>query len=136
MATRAIAADGEVVVNNETFVSSALAFPVRCFLPAINAGSGGTASVADEIRFQSTGNSIEICTNDGRRVGIVEPRTSAVVVAKTGLAQSADDVWAFDVLPQTPAAKVTGDPTNLASVTAGVDALAAVLINAGLMKAE
>lgn len=97
--SRALAADGEQITNTENFVSSALTFPVKAFLPAVNAGATTTVAVGDRIEVQSTGSSIELVTIDGRRVGIVPPRRAAVVVARTGEAQSEDDDWTFTLLP-------------------------------------
>jgi hypothetical protein len=133
MAVRALAADGEQVTNTETRVSSALAFSVRAFLPAINAGAGATVAVDNAIRFETTAaGTIEILTSDGRRVGTVPSRTQALVVARTGAAQSEADGWNFVLQPQTPSAF-----TAVTTPTAGeVTAIRDCLVNNGLMKAE
>lgn len=107
MAVRALAADGELVLNTETRVSSALAFGVKCFLPKINDGTSGSVAVDAEIRFETTaGAPIEIVTLGGRRVGIVPSRSQAVVVARTGTVQAEVDDWNFELQPQTPVAFV------------------------------
>jgi hypothetical protein len=134
MATRALAADNEAVANTETYVSSALAFPVRTYLPEVNAGSGATVALDYEIRFETTaGGNILILTFDGDIVGLVPSRSQAVVVARTGAAQSERDRWNFQPLPQTPAAFTAVTSTYDATE---ITALRTCLINAGLMKAE
>lgn len=136
MATRAIAASGEVIANTETYVSSALAFPVQVTLPAINAGAGATVAVDFETRIETTGaGSVEVLTADGRRAGIVPGRSQAILVAKTGEAQSETDEWNFRLLPQTPAAVVTV-ASDLATAITLVNALRVMAIDNGLMKAE
>ena len=92
MAVRALAANNEVVVNNETYVTSNLALQARVYLPKINDGTGATVAVGKEIRFDSLGTgSIEIVTLGGSRVGLVPSRTSACVVARSGQVQGERD---------------------------------------------
>jgi hypothetical protein len=151
MATRAIAATGEVVVNTETYVSSALGVNVQVTLPVINAGAGATVAVDAEIRFETTGaGSIEILTNDGRRVGIVPGYSQAIVVAQAGTVQVVDDTWAFFRSFNSPGAFVIDAPAGGTGATGGaydtaghrdsmiacVNAMKAILIDNGLMKAE
>lgn len=136
MATRAIAATGEVVVNTETYVSSALAVDVQVALPAVNAGAGATVAVDAEIRFETTGaGKIEILTDKGRRVGVVPPRSQAVVVARTGTAQSEDSDWNFRLLHQTPCAHVVAGSDATTTQTLA-NALRVMAIDLGFMKAE
>lgn len=111
--TRALAATGEQITNTENYVSSALAFPVQAYLPAVNAGASGTVAVGDTIEVESTaGGSIELLTIDGRRVGVVPPRRAAKVVARTGEAQSETDDWTFELLPS-----MNGSEMRVADVT-------------------
>ncbi len=89
MAVRTIAGNNETIASNETYVSSNLSQHVRVYLPKINDGTGGTIAVGKEIRVESLGTaSIEIVTLNGMRVGIVQPRSKAVVVAVAGQQQS------------------------------------------------
>lgn len=99
-ATRALAATGEQITNSETYVSSALAFPVQAYLPAVNAGAAATVPVGRRIEVQSTaGGTIELLTEKGKRVGVVPARSIAFVVARSGAAQSEDSSWHFDLVP-------------------------------------
>lgn len=151
MATRAIAASGEKIVNTETYVSSALSLPVQVFLPKINDGSSGSVAVDTEIRIETTaGGSVELLTLDGRRVGMVDGRTQAVVVAQSGTAQGEADRWHLRIAPQTPVAfgaqLATTAATNSSpygfsqaqadGLIARVNAMLTCLIDNGLMKAE
>ncbi len=138
MSVRAIAADKEQIVSTDTYVSSALAFSVQAFLPSINAGAGGTVSVDDEIRVETTaGGSVELLTVEGRRVGIVGPRSQAVVVARTGIAQAESQDWNFVSIPQTPKAVATAaGGTYTATEQTLLNAIRTCLIDNGLMKAE
>ena len=138
MAVRALAGDGEKILNTETYVSSALGFNVQAFLPVVNAGAGGTASVDDEIRVETTaGGSVELLTAKGRRVGIVPSRSQAVVVARTGVAQTEDDDWNFDLRAQTPKAVVAAAGATYTAAEQGLlNAIRTCLIDNGLMKAE
>lgn len=151
MATRAIAATGEVVVNTETYVSSALAFDVQLTLPAINAGAGATVAVDTVIRLETTAaGKIEVLTATGRRVGILPGRSQAVLVARTGAVQVEPDDWNFMVLPQTQVAVATASPAGGTGAAAGgwdtagnrdtaitlINAMRTCLINNGFMKAE
>lgn len=134
MATRAIAATGEKIVNNETYVSSALAATVQAYLPAINDGSAGTVAVDTAIRVETTGaGAVILVDSTGHSVGVVPARSQAVVVARSGAAQSEADSWVFRVQPQTPAAfqTISASPTQ-----AEVTAIRDCLVKAGFMKAE
>lgn len=151
MAVRALAADKEQILNTETYVSSALAFNVSAYLPEINAGGGATVAVDAEIRVESTGaGSIDLLTRDGRRVGTVGPRSQAVIVARSGTAQSEADSWNFELRPQSPVAVAAAAPAGGVGAAAGgwdtaanrdiaiatINAMRTCLIDAGLMKAE
>lgn len=151
MAVRAIAADKEQIVNTETYVSSALAFKVQTYLPNINDGSAGSVAVDTAIRVETTAaGSVELLTKDGRRVGIVAPRSQVVVVARTGTVQAESDGWNIEYLPQTPAAFVAVCPAGGVGAAAGgwdtavnrdaaiatINACRAALIGLGVMKAE
>lgn len=136
MATRAIAASGEAVANTETYVSSALAFPVQVSLPQINAGAGSTVAVDAEIRIEATGaGPIEVLDFYGRRVGIVPGRSQAVVIARAGAAQSETDSWNFELQSQTPVS-VVAVASDLATAITLVNALRTMAIDRGFMKAE
>ena len=116
MSTLALAADGEVVEDSDTYVSSALTFPVQAILPVIDDGAGDTVAIDTEMRFETTAaGSIEILNSDKRRVGIVPGRSQAIVVARTGVDQNdSPQAWSFQILPQTPAATVVDGPTDAA----------------------
>lgn len=134
MTTRALAANLEQIVSTDTYVSSALAFPVQAVLPVINAGAGGTVALDAEIRVEVTGAApVELITSGGRRVGVVPGRREALVVAKAGVAQSEPDLWHFELLGNTPSAfQAIGGAFSQAELTAVRDCL----VNQGLMKAE
>jgi hypothetical protein len=151
VSTRALAATGEQIVAADTYVSSALAQPVQAFLPPVNDGSGTSVAVDAEIRVETTaGGPVELLTAGGRRVGIVPPRSQALVVARSGLVQAEADSWNFELHTQTPAAFNAAAPAGGTGATAGaydtaanrnalidlVNAMRTALINAGLMKAE
>jgi len=151
MSTRALAADGEQIVAADTYVSSALAFPVQAFLPKINDGSGATVAVDKVYRVEVTGGApVELLTQGGRRVGIVPGRSQATVVARTGTVQAEPDDWNFLASPQTPVAVATAAPAGGTGAAAGaydtagnrdtmitlVNAMRTCLIANGLMKAE
>jgi len=128
MTTRALAAQGEQVINTDTYVSSALAFSVQAYLPKINDGSGGSVAVDAEIRVEVTSAApVELLTQNGRRVGVVPGRSQAVVVARTGTVQAEPDDWNFQLRIQSPAAF---------DAAPDVATLQQVLIDHGLMKAE
>lgn len=134
MATRAIAADGERVASNETYVSSNLAFPVRVFLPDVNDGNDGTVAVDADIRIETLAEGpIEVLTAKGRRVGFVPPRSQAMAVARAGDAQSEPDSWSFALRESSPSTftAISASPTQ-----AEVTALRDCLVSHGLMKAE
>ena len=134
MAVRALAGNNEVVVNNETYVTSNLAFQARVSLPKINDGTGATVAVGKEIRFDSLGTgSIDIVTLGGNRVGFVPSRTSACVVARSGQVQGEPDKWVMEAVRSTLATfqTISASPTQ-----AEVTALRDCLVKAGLMKAE
>ncbi len=134
MANRAIAGNNEVVVNNETYVSSNLSQHVRVFLPKINDGTSGTVAVGKEIRIESLGTgSIEVVTLNGTRVGIVPARTKACVVAQAGVQQNEPDKWVMEPVRSPLAAfqAISASPTQ-----AEVTALRDCVVKAGLMKAE
>ena len=134
MAVRALAGNNEVVVNNETYVTSNLAFQARVSLPKINDGTGATVAVGKEIRFDSLGTgSMEIVTLGGSRVGLVPSRTSACVVARSGQVQGEPDRWVMEPVRSTLATfqTISASPTQ-----AEVTALRDCLVKAGLMKAE
>ena len=134
MAVRALAGNNEVVVNNETYVTSNLAFQARVSLPKINDGTGATVAVGKEIRFDSLGTgSIEIVTLGGSRVGLVPSRTSACVVARSGQVQGERDQW---VLEPVRSALATFQTISASPTQAEVTALRDCLVKAGLMKAE
>lgn len=149
MATRAIAATGEKVVNNETYVSWNGATNVQVYLPNINDGSGSTVAVDTEIRFETTGaGMIEVLTLAGVRVGYVPGRAQAVAIAQSGTVQSESDRWHFSEMRQTPvalAAQITQTATAsytateqamLNALKASLNAALTCLIDNGLMKAE
>jgi len=128
MTTRALAAQGEQVINTDTYVSSALAFSVQAYLPKINDGSGGSVAVDAEIRVEVTSAApVELLAQNGRRVGVVPGRSQAVVVARTGTVQAEPDDWNFQLRIQSPAAF---------DAAPDVATLQQVLIDHGLMKAE
>ena len=131
MSTLALAADGEVVEDSDTYVSSALTFPVQVVLPVIDDGAGTTVAVDTEIRFEATASgSIEILNSDKRRVGIVSGRSQAVVVAQTGVDQAdSPQAWAFQVMLQTPTATVADGPAD-ADVDAAVNAVTNTALSA------
>ena len=134
MAVRALAGNNEVVVNNETYVTSNLAFQARVSLPKINDGTGATVAVGKEIRFDSLGTgSIEIVTLGGSRVGLVPSRTSACVVARSGQVQGERDQW---VMEPVRSALATFQTISASPTQAEVTALRDCLVKAGLMKAE
>jgi len=134
MAVRALAGTNEVVVNNETYVTSNLAFQARVSLPKINDGTGATVAVGKEIRFDSLGTgSIEIVTLGGSRVGLVPSRTSACVVARSGQVQGERDQWAMEPVRS---ALATFQTISASPTQAEVTALRDCLVKAGLMKAE
>lgn len=134
MSTRALAADKELIVNTDTYVSSALAFPVQAVLPKINDGSAGSVAVDTDIRVEVTSAApVELVTLLGRRVGIVPGRSQAIVVARTGTVQAEPDDWNFFIRPNSPNAfQAIGAAFNQAEVTA----LRTCLVDHGLMKAE
>jgi hypothetical protein len=151
MAVRALAANGEQIVNTETYVSSALAFDVQAFLPNINDGTGGSVAVDAEIRVETTaGGSVELLTKSGRRAGLLPSRSQGVLVARAGTIQAEPDSWNFELRPQTPVAVATAAPAGGTGVAAGgydtagnrdimialVNAMRTCLIDNGLMKAE
>lgn len=134
MTTRALAANLETVVNTDTYVSSALAFPVQTVLPKIDAGAGATVAVDTAIRVEVTGGSpVELLTFTGRRVGVVPGRREAIVVAKAGTVQGEPDFWHFDLIANSPSALQT---ISAAYAQAEVTGLRTCLIAHGLMKAE
>jgi hypothetical protein len=57
MSVRAVAVDGEVVVNTDTYVSSNLGFGVAITLPKVNDGTGATVAVGKHIRVETLGGS-------------------------------------------------------------------------------
>jgi hypothetical protein len=134
MSVRAIAVDGEVVVNTDTYVSSNLAFGVSVSLPKVNDGTGASVAVGKHLRVESLSASpIKVLTNGGRGVVTVPGRKSAILVAKSGTVQNEPDSWETFVQPQAPAAfGAIGAAYSQAEVTA----LRTCLVNAGLMKAE
>lgn len=134
MTTRALAGNLETILNTDTYVSSALAFPVTAVLPQINAGAGATVAVDTAIRVEVTGGSpVELVTFGGRRVGVVPGRREAILVAKAGVVQSEPDLWHFELLANTPSAfGAIGGAYSQAEVTA----LRTCLVAHGLMKAE
>lgn len=98
-ATRALAATGEQITNTETYVSSALTVNVQAFLPVVNAGATTTVPVGRRIEVESTGAcSIELLTEKGKRIGIVPRYSRAVCIARSGLAQSEDSDWNFELV--------------------------------------
>ena len=134
MAVRALAGNNEVVVNNETYVTSNLAFQARVSLPKINDGTGATVAVGKEIRFDSLGTgSIDIVTLGGSRVGLVPSRTSACVVARSGQVQGEPDKWVMEAVRS---ALATFQTISASPTQAEVTALRDCLVKAGLMKAE
>lgn len=151
MSVRAIAVDGEVVVNTDTYVSSNLASGVTVYLPKINDGSGSSVAVAKHLRVESlSGASIKVLTSSGRTVCTVPSRRSVILVAKTGTVQSEPDAWESFVQVQTPATFAVAAPAGGVGAAAGAydtavnrdlhialsNAMRTILINAGLMKAE
>lgn len=151
MSVRAVAVDGEVVVNTDTYVSSNLAFGVVITLPKVNDGSGATVAVGKHVRVEALGGSpIKVLTNNGRAVLTVPGRRSVIFVAKSGTVQSEPDQWESFVQPQTPAAFLAAAPAGGVGAAAGaydtaanrdlmialVNAMRTVLVNAGMMKAE
>lgn len=151
MSVRAIAADNELVVNTDTYVSSNLAFAAVISLPKINDGSGATVAVGKHLRVESLGAApIKVLTNGGRRILTVPGRRSVIFVAKTGTVQSEPDAWEAFLQAQPPATFNAAAPAGGVGAAAGaydtavnrdamitlVNAMRTVLINAGLMKAE
>lgn len=151
MTTRALAADGEAIVNTDTYVSSAQAFPIKAFLPKINDGSGGSVSVDTEIRVETTaGGYIELVDSGGHRVALLQKRSQGVLVAQSGTVQGEPDRWAFQEKVQTPVAFLAAAPAGGTGAAAGgydtagnrdlmialVNAMRVCLVDAGLMKAE
>ena len=66
MSKKALSGTGEAVAAADTYVSSALAYGVQCYLPAVNDGSGSSVAVDNVKRFETTGGGkIEILTADG-----------------------------------------------------------------------
>lgn len=134
MAVRAIAANGEKIVSNETYVSSNLAFKVQVYLPPVKDGTGGTVALGKEIRFEAlNGGSIEVLTDKGRRVGTVQGKNKACAVAQAGQNEADHDQWVMEPVRSTLAAfqTISASPTQ-----AEVTALRNCLVAAGLMKAE
>lgn len=123
MSTQAASSATVSVAAADTKITSALTYPVKASLLTIGQGSDHTA--ADEIRFVATGGSIiEIVDSVGKRVGICPGNGQAVVVAAVA---GDPGEWAFQVLPQAPAAH-QATPTAQQAWD--------VLRNAGLVDAE
>lgn len=121
MSTQAASAAVVTVVAADTYISSALTYPVTAKLPA-----GSEMTDGDCIRFECTGGSIMVVeTEAGRKVGIVPGDGAAAVIYEPG--DTADDFWRFFVLPNSPTAH-----------NASPDAAAcwAVLKKFGFVKAE
>ncbi len=140
MSVKALSADGEVVINTDTYVSSALAFGVQVTLPEIDDGAGGTAPLDNDIRFETSGTGyIEIIDSENKRVGIVPGRSQAVVVSRAGTAQGEAQSWNFTSQPQALALLIS-DPTGGATVDAeartDINSILNLLEDFGFMRAE
>lgn len=137
MATRALAAQGgipELVEDDETYVSSAQTEPTYAVLPPIDDGSSTSVAVGTEIRFEATaGSPIFIMTDDERLVGTCPGYGACVVVAEQGADESETDFWRFQVLANAPAAAVAGAAGTDSAI---IDAIAAALVDFGILKAE
>ncbi len=80
--TRALAATGEAIEDSELTVTSALAFTVKAFLPAIADGSSTTvaAGYTCTVAANAAGD-IEIVDSVGRRVGLVKAGSTRQFIA-------------------------------------------------------
>lgn len=134
MSTRALAADGEAIVSTDTYVSSALGFQVRAFLPKINDGTAGTVAVDTEIRVEATGAApVVVLTNRGALAGVVPGRSQGVFIARAGQVQGEADSWLWVTPINTPSAFQAVGATY---AQAEIQGLRQCLIDHGLMKAE
>ena len=98
MATRALAADGEQIEDDETTVTSALAVNVKAFLPAIDDGAGTTVNDGFTTLIHSTGaGDVEIVDIFGRRVVMVQAGTNVSVEATGDVDRP---VWVVASVPQ------------------------------------
>lgn len=151
MSTRAIAADGEVVVNTDSYVSSNLAFGVTVAFPKINDGTGATVAVGKTIRVEALGAApIKVLGNTGRLIQSVPGRRSVVFVAKAGTVESEVDSWQTFSQTAVPTAFVADAPAGGVGAAAGgwdtaahrdtaiatINACKAALVGLGAMKAE
>lgn len=133
MSVRAIAASGEQVLNTDTYVSSNIAAATQIYLPAVNAGAGGTVSVDAAIRVESTGGPVQVLTKSGRLVGTVPAKGQGTFVAALGAATGDADTWNYELNAQTPSAFVAPGAGYLQADSV---AIVACLVKHGLMKAE
>lgn len=138
MSTQALTADAKVL-DGVTYVSSSQATTKKAYLDS-------DFDADDVVRFEATGaGAIEICTEDGARIGFCPPERSVIV--------SLDDAGNWNVGPvlaASPVATITKPATTAATSTtpfgfaeaqanAIVTALNAVvdqLILVGIVKAE
>lgn len=122
MSTQALTADAKVLTG-VTYVSSALGTNAKAYLDS--------AFAADSVvRFEATGaGAIEVCTQDGKRIGFCPPESAcAAVLDDTG-------TWRLFLAPAAPAALVPNG-TDLTTTQTLANALKAIMISAGFMKAE
>jgi hypothetical protein len=123
MSTLAVDAVEETIADGTTYVSSAQAYDSKCFLAS-------DFDADDRVRFECTSTGkIEVVTSEGARIGIVGPESSAMAVLRDS------GEWDFYMLPASPAALVA-DGSDAATTQTLANALKAILVNAGLMKAE
>ena len=131
MSTQALTASRSAVLAAVTYVSSSQTFPTTINLPPIDAGSGLTVAVGEDIRIEATGGSpIIIETAIGQLVGTCPDYGQVLVVAESGAAESQADFWRLTVLSQSPRATLAdADETStivdatVVAVTEGVTTL-------------
>jgi hypothetical protein len=107
MSTQALTADAQVLAA-VTYVSSALAFPVKAVLD--------TAFAADAVlRVEATSTGpIEVCDQNGARIGYVMGGSSALVTRRSGT-----NAWELFTQPSDPVAFLTAVPAGGTGTAAG-----------------
>jgi hypothetical protein len=107
--TRALAGDGEVIVNTELVVTSALAGWVTTFLPTVGDGTGAT--VADDTYITVWANStggVFVKDQYGHLIRAINPGESATFAAVSfGLGNAANRWAVYDNAERIPLKAVT-----------------------------
>jgi len=82
MALKVLAADGEQIANTDTVVTSALAFKVKAFLPAVDDGTGATVAEGYAVSVEANADGdVELVDVFGRRVATVRRGQSKMLAA-------------------------------------------------------